>query len=149
MATAAATVTTITGRPAITTPGNLDGRPGQAAVQALANNVRERIEKIEGPVNQLLRSAGADSTAKTVEALQKQFAQIQVQIKALSDQVAALKAALTSTGAIAQFTMIEIEGEPGEDGLTIPGAQGPQGEPGAIIMIEGDADDPDFYPPPP
>lgn len=137
----------VTGLPAITAPGTLEGGRGKAAVQQLSNNIRERFEKIEGPLNELLLVSDPTDTTAQVKDLIAQVALLRSQVTALSQQVAALKLIIKS-GDASTLVLMELEGEDGEDGFTIPGPPGPPGEPGAIIMIEGDPDDDDFYPPP-
>ena len=123
------------GSPAIPNPAAVDLR----SVANVVANIRQRIEAIEAALKTSLPGAGTDTKLQT---LSQQGAGYASQIATLQLQVAALQAALASISPAAAAAVTQqiilMQGEDGEDGLTIPGPQGLQGSPGLTVYIPGE-----------
>lgn len=132
------------GQPSIVTPNLLALKP----LQQLADQTRERFKAVEAFAQEASNRASATGQARDIQTLQAQVAQLQQQLAQVISQLQQLVAAPAKADG-GTMVFIELDGAPGEDGLTIPGPQGPQGEPGEVIVLAGDVDDDDdFYPPP-
>jgi hypothetical protein len=127
--------------PAIPRPRSVD----LGVLAQIAVNTEIRLRKIEEQSNTLASQFSASKDTSTIQAQTQQILNLTTQVNTLA---AAVKALANAAPMQASLILMEMEGEHGEDGLTIPGERGPQGEPGAVVLIEGDEEEADFYPPP-
>lgn len=125
--------------PPISAPPTIEGPAGLRLVQQMANNIRQRLFGLDTAYNALEARFNSAQSSNASAALGQQVAVLTQQVNALAALVRTMRVTPASSGITT--IIMEIEGEPGEDGLTIPGQPGAKGEPGQIIFIAGDDSD--------
>lgn len=130
--------------PPINTPPTLEGPRALSLYQQLANNIRQRITSLDTAYNALEKIVTTLNKAAQDQSSAQQIQRLNQRVTALEAAVRNLAAGNTAGATV---ILMELEGDPGEDGLTIPGPTGPAGKPGATLFIAGDdGEDAPFIP---